>query len=655
MRVHIAFDFGNDTLKVAYAYVDEHGQEIFGKITERENDPGVLTESFYDPDGDEWFHAGQSDEHLESSLELLVQIQDLLGLLKKNKYQARNTQYYESGNNFPSFFFPNKPDVTADEECMEDLVKKNLTFKVEGWTPKKVCESYFDYIAFLINKKLKHLAPEYVCRVLYSTKESDWLNEFKRLLTRSLNPAGIEFVNSNKCLGYLCLKGGMLEEDDSLSIFDIGENKIAAAKVSTVKGQLYIDGNDGHSLPMQVGGLAFDEAFANSVMGKVASEMTATVEGSVEDQLRFYSNSSQRDFLKKIKKMKTFLGNDLFYDDDGLSFSFKTKTDHSTDVTREDFQKWIGIEDCTGPVGSIVNYVTEEMARPACSGVKRIILTGGGAETYGLKNLISQKLGEDYEILDLEYESENILDSQKFIFASAIGGALSSLDGHEFKMRLARTYGTFTRFGQSTRNFFSSFEGGNKGDEVVGNCTVRGQYVQHSRKGNETKQVAVKVASIGLSLEELAERKNDLTAKGLKVESNNGKPIVYLYDDGTALSDSLLHILKKNLGFRYDLNGEVKKMNMIIKYEGRRIALLGGEPPVNYEYGFKFDEDGGNPCFYVANDLRKNKNIRTKIKFADTDDEYRYVNASQIVFLVVNSDTKRPVSEKDLKIEIKQG
>ncbi len=654
MRVHIAFDFGNDTLKVAYAYVDEHKNDVFGKITERENDPGVLTESFYDPETDQWFHAGQADDHLESSLELLVQIQDLLGLLKKNKHQANNIQYYQSGNNFPSFFFPNKPDVQVDEESMADRVSKHLTFKVDGWTPKKVCESYFGYIASLIEKKLKHLNPEYVCRVLYSTKEGEWLREFERLLNESLKPASIEFVNSNKCLGYLCLKGGMLGENDAVSIFDIGENKIAAAKVSTVKGQLYIDGNDGHSLPMEVGGLAFDEAFANSVMKKVGSEMTATVEGSVADQLRFYSNSSQRDFSKKIKKLKTFLGNDLFYDEDGLSFSFKTKTDHSTDIKREDFESWVGVSNCAGPAGQIVNYIKNEVARPACAGVSRIILTGGGAETLGLKRLIAEKLGSNYEILELTFESENIPNSQKLIFAPAIGGALSSLDGHEFKMRLARTYGTFTRFGAGHQNYFSCFAGGNKGEEVVGNCTVHGQYMQFSGRLAQTTNVAVKVASIGLSLEELNLKRNELAAKGIKVVTNSNNPTVYLYDDGNSLTDRLRVLLEQNLGFRYDLNGEAKKIKLIMKYEGRQVSLIGGEPAVNFEYGFKFDEDGGNPCFYAANDLVKNKGVRTRIRFCDTD-EYKQVYASQVEFVIVNSDTKRPVAEKDLKIEIKQG
>ena len=126
--LNIALDLGSDTLKAAFAYVDDDGAAHCGKLvgdsfSTRVAIPAVAR---YDENKKEWRYGDDVGRGDAKSFVTVVKIKSLLSLVEKvtpsaavrgaetkqkaEGIAARNRQYYARSDHFPRFAFPRRSD-----------------------------------------------------------------------------------------------------------------------------------------------------------------------------------------------------------------------------------------------------------------------------------------------------------------------------------------------------------------------------------------------------------------------------------------------------------------------------------------------------------------------------------------------------------------
>ena len=465
VSVDFCLDLGGDSIKIAVAYGDGSGKAFYGKVdTETEGafgDVGIPAIAYYDEVDENWLYGEEVDAAGKSSFITVVRIKDLLSLLQERCAES-NAYYYHNGKFFPKFFFPAR---RGSLDNFEELVKRDDAFTAKD-TPKTICENYYRHIRAVINSRFKDICKHIGVDVknayprisfVYSPSADDTvIAELERLITFAFDAAPYKKLSSTKALSMYAYTYNYISKNDEMLVFDLGEETLSVAKAVLIKGAVTIDGEDGHNLPVKLGGMDIDEALVDYINSTIQErevpgnpsfgEEGHIVEGGMQ--------SKQYLLMKDLKQVKVLLSRPLNPDSvfqKGVPISIWRELCIQRRITREQFTACIGIDDCSGVAGRIVDYILSELRRPVNENVKKICLSGGIAKTYMLAFLIDKKLREngykmEFMSLNGKLDSDNdidILTYEDTAYAPAVGGALVAFRNQDVKTALSMSYATF--------------------------------------------------------------------------------------------------------------------------------------------------------------------------------------------------------------------
>lgn len=633
--IHIALDLGSDTIKVAYAYRDG-GSDRTGKIV---GDPLGMTAipsvAYFDTDEKRWLFGDDVDTVGDKPFITVVKICDLLRLLQpadKPATQKSNNDYYFKRNRFPKFYFPQREVLTDD---MDAAVRHERTFTADG-TPSEVCERFFEYVKDVVNKRLSLLlgGDEITvepCLVYPAFSDGNYTKELKRLVKNAFGKEPKTIMSMAKALCAYAKYSNRLKSSDKSVIFNIGEERTSLVKVTFSGSGISIDGVDGHNPPAQIGGKDIDDAVAAYIEGQMSGRETmgrpsSGEEGHISESA---SNTKQYLFVKDIKSAKIVLGMAIYESRafrDGVPISASRDLLVQRSITREQFEKCIGTDGSGGIASKFVDYIKEELARPINSDVKKIFITGGPVETYGLIPYIRKSIKplgvdvftfekDDSEYVGVKNDGFNIMSHEDALYAPAIGCAVASLNNMTIDMVLALTYGIRLYRVASGNNVIPFFRVlVDKGTRVPQNGAT---YLtpKDGEKGGITtgddseESAAMHIMSTFYSAEDIAHSRK----APLVTYYKSGNENLLVVDTG---NKTMMKKLQNEIGLQV-LNGDISDMNSGSRakyyYKGRPIKIL---HEVYLQFGVEIDGDGYAKA-YAQNDKKRNGSGVTKIVFLD--------------------------------------
>lgn len=634
--VHVALDLGSDTIKVAYAYND--GQDHTGKIV---GDPltmtGVPSVAYYDVHEKRWLFGEEVDSVGDKPFITVVKICDLLRLLQPSDSvttQKSNREYYFKKTKFPKFYFPQRFRLTDD---LDAAVRLDRAFTANE-TPAQVCEMFFEYVHDMVVSRLNKLfkksgdVPEVVPSIVYPAfSDGDYVGELKRLVTRAFGVVPQTVMSMAKALCAYAKYSGRMSSDDKSIIFNIGEERTSLVKVTFSEHGISVDGVDGHSEPAAIGGKDIDDAVAEYIEGQMSGRETMGRPSSGEDGHFSESalNTKQYLFVKDIKSAKIVLGMPIY---ESRAFRYGVPISASRDlliqrsITREQFEKCIGITDNSGIARKIIDYITDELIRPINSDVKKIFITGGPVETYGLIRYIKkfiEPLGvrvltfekDDSEYVGVKNDGFNIMSHEDALYAPALGGAVASMCDMTIDMVLALTYGVRLFRVASSGNVIPFFRVlVDKGTRIP---QIGATYYtpKDSDKGGITTgedseaSAAMHIMSTFYSSKDIAHSRK---APTITYCNSGGENLLVVDTD----NKTMLKKLQKEIGLHV-LNGDINNMDdggarAKYYYKGRPIRVI---KEVYLKFGVEIDGDGYAKA-YARND--RNRNVgETEIVYLD--------------------------------------
>lgn len=638
LTVHIALDLGSDTMKVAYAYND--GRHFTGKIVD---DPRGMTAipsvAYYDTDENKWLFGDQVDSVGDKPFITVVKICDLLRLLQSAESEAvqkQNRNYYFKKREFPKFYFPQREMLTDN---IDAACKLDRTFGSDR-TPAEVCEGFFAYIVGVVRARLDKLFKgkvEYTVSpsLLYPPfSEGEYIDELKRLVKKAFGTQPKQVMSMAKALCAFAKYSDRMSSNDKAIIFNIGEERISLVKVTFARGGISVDGVDGHTPPEQIGGKDIDDAVARYIEEQMSGRETMGRPSSGEDGHIAESalNTKQYLFVKDIKSAKIVLGMPIY---ESKAFSCGVPISASRDllvqrsITREQFVKCIGITDDAGIARKFVDYIKREISLPLNSDVKKIFITGGPVETYGLVPYIRaqiEKSGvkvltfekDDAEYVGVENNGYNVMSHEDAVYAPALGLAVAALTDMQIDMVLALSYGIRLFRGVSTggRNAYIPFfkvivDKGTRipqagatyytpADDDPGGITT----------GDDSDESApLHIMSTFFSAEDI---RHSRKAPTVAYHSSSGDNILIVDTDNA----DMMKKLQREIGLRV-LNGDIDDMDNGARakyfYKNRQIRII---EEIYLILGVEIDADGRATAF-ARNDKLRNADSGSHIVYLD--------------------------------------
>lgn len=567
--INIGLDLGSDTLKIAFAY-QERGKVVYGKFARNDSltQIAIPAVAYYDDGNKTWLY-GDEVEKVESSFVNVVKIKNLVSLLQRNpdeKILKRNRDYYFKRNAFPKFYFPVKRKMLEDFELM---FREDMTFQAEGNTPASVCEGFFKYAQEIVSKRIGELTASrnvnfksVKVAVVHPPKVGrEYVKELIRL-TKSTFSKPEKVLSSTKALGMFAYHRKALCAGESALVFDMGDEDISVTKVWLQGENVFIDGADGHSAPLPLGGTDVDEEVLDFVEEGIASRETVGTP-SEGDPAHIYErglHSKQYLLMKDIKKAKIVLSRPMEWSGSfrgGVPIAVARDLYIQRSINREEFIDCVGTSAEEGIARRVIEYIANELRMPANRGVKKIFLSGGLTETYSLLEFIRGKLnGIAVCTFDDERDDGDPFGIQSYedsVYAPAVGGAIVALKNYDVKTVVTLSYGTWAVDSATNKKVLSIFveagtplkDGENKflssfnvaGDEIPNEAIfsiaiTREEIRRRSIKGLEYSSDGCLVVGD----EGSAERKNAERLTGLKTVAGGEKGRVYFYYRGKRVS-----------------------------------------------------------------------------------------------------------------------
>lgn len=659
--VHVSFDLGYDTLKIAYAY-NRAGREHTGKIVADGTSfmavPGVAYFSGGDGLDGKWYFADEVERQNADSYLTVVKIKRLILLLQPVKDRSEitksNARYYNHNDQFPKFAFP-EPEEGDDD--FSGLVERRRTFEAFGFTPRSVCEDYFRHVGKMVEKRIKELLGE-GCElrlsIVYQPNVGEKVTEeLKRLVSLAFGDKYkiTTVLSMTKALSIYAKQRGFIKDGQSALVFNVGEDKTFVVKTNIERGGVSIDGVEGHNSPVDLGGNDIDRSVADYLEGKIENRETmgSPSVGSGRHVFERGLLTKQYLFLQEIKISKIFFGmygqNDKPFSD-GVPVHIIRDTEIRVKLTHAEFAKCVGIEGDKIITGSFADrlykYITKELEKNINRGVNKIFLTGGVVETYRLVEVLKKKLQKAYPKIETgTFESA---DAKKFdgsdgyevyshedaVYAPAVGCALASLGEIKAETLTSLTYGTdvYVQPQNSTATHCLMVPLLFKGEQIGEN----GRKAYDSFVVRVTDSASLLIFSTTLSKGDIALRAFE--EKGLKYERNN----LFVFASGKedkAYRDKLSEYADfciRNAGHN----------EVTFYYNGSRVrfdAISGGDGNVHFFAGVKIDKNGvAGP--YVENDRAKNAGAKVRISFINSAQTSTTVPATDIEFRAADFSVK---------------
>lgn len=632
--IHIALDLGSDTIKIAYAYND--GSEHTGKIV---SDPLTMTAipsvAYYDVEEKRWLFGDDVSSAGDKPFITVVKICDLLRLLQPASSaaaQKSNRGYYFKKRYFPKFYFPLRNVLTDD---MDATVRMDRAFLADS-TPAEICEKFFDYVYGVIRARLDILfkdsgVPQIVPGLVYPAfSDGEYLEELKRLVGKAFGVMPQTVMSMAKALCAYAKYSGRMASNDKSIIFNIGEERISLVKVTFSGTGISMDGVDGHSEPAPIGGKDIDDAVARYIEGQMSGRETMGRPPSGEEGHLAESalNSKQYLFVKDIKSAKMVLGMPIY---ESRAFRYGVPISASRDlliqryITREEFQKCIGITDGNGVVHRIVQYIQGELSREINNDVKKIFITGGPVETYGLINYIRrfiEPLGvkvftfekPDESYVGVENDGFNIMSHEDALYAPVLGCAVASMNGITIDMVLALTYGVrlFRVNGNNVIPFFRVLvDKGTRIPPTGAEYYTPSDYEKHgiTTGDNSSESADLPIMSMFYSANDIEHLRGAPSVTYIK---SGGENLLVVDTD----NKNMVKKLKSLVGLRMlsgNADGLGGKSRATYFYNGRPIRIIN---EINLKIGVEIDGEGYARA-YAKNDVKRNGSGTTKIEYLD--------------------------------------
>ena len=521
--LNVGLDLGGDTLKITFAY-EEAGKVRYGKIVGERDllQIALPAVAYYDICDGRWYFADEIERKRPEEYVTVVKIKSLIAMLSapqapteedvagtrgsakkkdalKKEWERRlavwqsNKRYYFEENRFPKFYFPVKRELLQDFDRMVEL---DMTFSAAGHTPHEVCAAYFRHVRALVDRRRAELEAKigrsfegYRISLVHAARVGEeYLEELSVLLEKTFGEKPYKVLSTNKALALYAKHRGDAAEGERFLVFDLGEESISVVQAAIVRGQVTIDGVEGHSRPAEIGGNDVDEAIVRRLEERVFNRETlgtpsAGEEGHIREESAY---GKQYMLMKDVKKAKTVFSKprkkqDLFAD--GVPVTLRREVLVQCRLTKEDVEASIGVTGGTGIAEQIAAYVCEEVKRPINRGVKRIFISGGVTETFGLLDFIKSYLKKKKCAVTVctfddgveKGDAFSILSHEDSVFAASVGGAIVSLLDIDVKTVFSLSYASWVNPVSGSEKCLAIFA--NRGDPIDKNGTER--YLPH--------------------------------------------------------------------------------------------------------------------------------------------------------------------------------
>ncbi len=473
--LNVGLDLGSDTFKVAYAY--KVGSKVsFGKLMK----DGFVTQvalpsvAFFDDTEGKWVYADKVERSSEKSFVKVVKIKWLLELLNTARTKTitqSNAEYYNFNNQFPKFYFPLKRELS---ESMAEMEKADMTFSVEYYTPRRVLEEYFSYCADMVVEAIASLSQSVGVEfdsvrysiVHHSKMSKAYRDELTRLLERAFKQKAFKIVSSTKALAMYAYFRKAIKKNDNILVFDMGEQITSVGKATLNDfGHLVVDGQDGHNLPIKLGGNDFDDCISKYLEGAIdRRETVGTPSYGQDGHIAEKGLHSKRYlFAKDIKKAKMILsmafdGESVF--SGGVPIAISRDLYIQRSLKHAEFGKTVGTTRTyekkrkkadKSVADRIADYVVEELSRPVNLDVNKVVFSGGLTETYELIPFLTKALKsfKGVEIITFD-DGKNVSDGHTIrsfedsTYAASVGGAIVALEDYDVSTVVSLSYATYT-------------------------------------------------------------------------------------------------------------------------------------------------------------------------------------------------------------------
>ncbi len=622
--VHICLDLGNDTIKVAYAY-DEGSGVVYGKLTKRDliNQFALPSVAFYDQATKTWTYADEVNGNGETEFTTVVKIKYLLSLLngrkkpKKSENGKANYEYYEKDYQFPKFYFPVKREA---QSYFADMVRKQMTFEA-NCTPQQVCRGFFAYVKKMVDEELealysaRSLKERSIARisvVFPPNVTTYYTEELVSLVAEAFGKKPEKAMSTTRALSLLAYHRGNLKKGERALVFDMGDETLSVVKASVElkdgKVCVIVDGADGHSLPIALGGGDVDEAVENYLEKAIRNRETVGTPSAGADGhiYEFGLDKKQYLLLKEIKKAKTILSKPLHERSlfkSGVPISLYRDLHVQRKLTHQEFKEVVGVASGNGIARKILDYILDEISRPLNHDVKKVFIAGGLVETLGLVDYIKTEINKKYSAITILSFEDNVRSDDEAqiqtyedsIYAAAVGGAIVSLKNYEIKMALSYSYGTWVTLPSdptNSKHFMIAAERGT----VIGD-------------GGETFLTKEPISARAGCNHIAGEEFYSLILTDAQIQSRQKSSLSYTQFSGNwylkigKAGDAARRAVIREADFKI-VSGE-NGGKILIKYKGRQVTI--SEAVYFYE-GFEVDRNGhSNPCIVNA----KNANTGT--------------------------------------------
>ena len=458
----LTIDFGNNSTKISYAYKN-NGETYFGKIV---NGNSCLFYNFYSIaryKDKKWQFAYDVKKDIFSRSSTIVKIKRLMSLLikpkddKTGKIFESNKDYFYNKKLFPKYYFPN-PEIK--QEDFSKLVNEH-TFEADI-TPNELCAEYFKFVAGVVKKEIAELEFKSglkfnitlgIVYPLYSGKT--YSEQLKNYIVEA-------FGKNLKCITMESTKGicsmayylGLIEKDEKVLVFEIGDERISVVKVAVeIKNQvplIKIDGRTGHSDPEDKGGNDIDDALGNDVMRAVANRSQMGSNASSDEKM---SNDKSFMFADNIQKTKMVISSKEQISKVPLYIPLDVQVTKPYDGN--DIKRIIGINNNSGIYNDIKNYIYKELEKEINKDVTKIIISGGGIETFGLFDALKKDIESKHSKVKVRMIEIDKTDKKKYngkdnnfirviddaTFAASTGAAIAIINDYNIYTVFTLSYG----------------------------------------------------------------------------------------------------------------------------------------------------------------------------------------------------------------------
>ncbi|MBQ4585331.1 MAG: hypothetical protein IJA82_03905 [Clostridia bacterium] len=464
--LNVAIDLGTESVKIVCAYKTKDGKVKRLFLTDQDdpnNQPFSSLALYQGPPQSKWVF-GQ-DINKKDDYANIIRVKEMLYLLA-SKNEA-DKDYYENKRKFPIFIFPPRPDQPSIKNGMSQLDEDGYTFEAVT-TPQEMAREFFKALfeKCIKNQTKKILSSnphlegiKYISIFPDPKMKEDYKNELVDLIAYG---AGIDDIFDKKSLPIVSMStpqaiaiGAYVEkmikandysnDDNKTLIFDIGERNISVAKVdvkNSVSGKqgeisICVDGVDENESECAIGGTDIDVAIGEYVKRKTEENLPKGEKSSIVQD--YMSYRQQYRLLRHVKSAKKgFLYFDQAY------VLVEKSINYEIPVTKDEFVDII-FNNGNAVGEKIANYIISVLERQGNENVKNVLLVGGGAASYHLRDYIEEKCSSEENAGRLGHVVISATDNDEdklSEYFSAIGAAMLEPSGLLLKVVSAYTYGT---------------------------------------------------------------------------------------------------------------------------------------------------------------------------------------------------------------------